>query len=175
MHKKKVPQFSFDYSGVTINFYNGIFTCNSSVFEPGSAHGEIALSTPGSKRTATILCRSAFVDLAVLDWRNFDRALKNIEDRFKTKLAQFMIKTPIFAQMERRKLENVADRMTKMKFNRKAVIYLQKDEIVHIYLIGKGEFELTRVLKGRGNNAKESNGVESMIFHRNQPKHVLAQ
>lgn len=40
----------------------------------------------------------------------------------------------------------------------------------HIYLVGKGEFELARVLKGRGNN---SNAVGNLISH--ERKHVFAQ
>ena len=93
------------------------------MFEPGSAHGEIALLMPGSKRTATILCLSPFADFAVVTRKNFDRILKSIEDRFNMKLSQFMIQTPMFAQMERYKLENLANLMRKMKVERRAVIY----------------------------------------------------
>ena len=94
-------------------------------------------------RTATIITNED-TDLGTIEKVDFDLSLKEVNEREKKEMVDFFLSTKIFYLFNRKIFEiKMFHLFVLKKINRNEKLYIQGDETKHIFIIKKGEFELT--------------------------------
>ena len=95
-------------------------------------------------RTATIITNE-HSDFGTLDKVSFDLSLKEINEKEKKDIVDFFLSTKIFYLFNRKIFENkIYHLFVLKKISKNEKLYLQGHEIKNIYIIKKGDFEITK-------------------------------
>ena len=112
----------------------------------GSAFGELALLSADATRQATVVCNTNVL-MATLDRNNFNNCLTVIEQRKKIKITNFLSGIPNFVGLKKSSLLRFTKELTKAKYYRNQFVYQEGETINCLFIVLKGEFELSRKLK----------------------------
>lgn len=86
-------------------------------------------------------------------------------------MIEFYQSIPAFNQLPRLSLENLLEKSVKRKFERKQFVYKENDLTAFVYIVWKGEFELSRNLPKK---KLETSGINQLLnFKPELPKQEL--
>jgi hypothetical protein len=120
---------------------------------------------------ATIKCiqDTHFATLVRFD---YEGSLMKIERKRLNKMIEFMKQIPCFRTWTRNTVSKFSYFLKKVTFKRNQYVYKEGDKIDRIYIIKKGEFEISRRLVKETMN-KEVEDVASMFGYKAPIKNVL--
>lgn len=130
---------------------NGVYFFKVAEMSKGEAFGELALMSTDNQRNATIQCETAAI-FATLDKQSFDLSLQEIERRYNVKLVNFLSEIPCFKDMTKTNIHRFTYFLKRQKYVFKQVVYSEGTEQQYVYLIQKGEFELSKKLVSKVQN-----------------------
>lgn len=111
---------------------------------PGKSFGELALIRH-KPRAATIRCLQD-THFATLDKHDYEISLAKIERKRMNKILTFMMGIPCFKGWTHNSILKFSYYLKKVKVTRNQCLYRYGDPANRIFIIKKGDFELTRKL-----------------------------
>lgn len=97
--------------------------------------------------------------LATLDRNNFNNCLAVIDQRKKLRITNFLSGVPNFAGLKKSSIQRFTKELTKAKFYRNQLVYSEGETISCLFIVYKGEFELSRKLKRND----QSSGLQNLL------------
>jgi len=137
---KTIPMHKFSFEGVQYEWQDGIYMKKVREMERGQSFGELAISTEGAKRSATIKCMTD-CEFATLNKESFKRSMQSVEQNRVKKKINRLQQMPLFAAMNRKQVQNYLDKLEKRKFTLKQVVYQSGDPASHVFIVLDGVFE----------------------------------
>lgn len=111
----------------------------------GQAFGELALLNDQPRAATVKTTRDS--TFAILDKKDFQKILGRIENRLIEQKARFFMDMPFLKHWTKTQIHRLIRSFESKSFVRNQVIYNQGDQSSLVYIIQKGEFEITRTRK----------------------------
>ena len=142
---RMIPNHKFTFQEQSYDHADQLFFKKVLILNSGSSFGELALLNKDSKRQATVICENDCV-MATLNHSQFTKSLAISQLKRREKLADFFMKIPLFNNQHRDSLIKFSYFCKKMKLRRYDKIYKIGQPANFVYIVYKGEFEVTRKL-----------------------------
>ena len=151
----------------------GSYFKHSADIKEGKSFGELALLKEDIRK-ATIKCET-HSHFATLDKANFHNSLQRIEAKRLNQLIEFLQNIPAFKSQSRKAISKFTYLLKREKFTRGQTVYAEGQEADKIFIVQKGEFELSKKLP-RGDQMFEGQNLQDNSVHnyRTQKKNILA-
>jgi CRP-like cAMP-binding protein len=130
----------FIFEGIQYEWQDGIYMIKVREIARGQSFGELALTTEGAKRSATIKCMTD-CEFATLNKESFKRSMQSVEQNRIRKKIDKLQQVPVFAAMSRKQVQNYLDKLQKRKFILNQVAYESGDPVSHVFIVIDGVFE----------------------------------
>ena len=122
----------------------------------GKGFGELAVQRDdrpagGSKpkpRQATVLAVSDCT-FAVMSKADYQKVLDNIDRRRTEAIKDFLWQIPLMKGLPRSVFKNLHLSVTRKVYQRGHVVCKEGDDSTHLYIISKGEFEVSKVIENK--------------------------
>lgn len=120
---------------------------------PGKSFGELAvqkevnvkIAHKPKPRAASVICRTD-CKFAVMQKSDYQSVLDNIDRRKVEKLKEFFANIPFLKMLPRSVLSTLHLSLAKKKYQRGQVVCKEGDDSKDLYIINKGEFEVSKVI-----------------------------
>ena len=118
---------------------------------PGKSFGELAvqkemnINRMKKARAASVLCRTK-CKFAVMQKADYQSVLDNIDRRQADKLKDFFRQIPFLRNLPRKELNMLHLSLIKKNYDRGQIVCREGTDSNHIYIVLKGEFEVSKVI-----------------------------